>query len=165
MIDTCQANTMFSKLYSPNILATGSSVLGENSYSYQNDNELGVSLIDTYTHYILEYMEGINKTSHMKMADLVRILLNLPCGLMADLMVLVRHLRAQEDAITSRHSRGPFPKRDTQCSDYRFLWRSFTGGDGRGYRRHTSGCSGISSSGSANAFTTSDSQACYEKKL
>jgi glycosylphosphatidylinositol transamidase (GPIT) subunit GPI8 len=33
MIDTCQANTMFSKFYSPNILATGSSQLGENSYS------------------------------------------------------------------------------------------------------------------------------------
>lgn len=33
MIDTCQANTMYTKLYSPNILAAGSSQLGENSYS------------------------------------------------------------------------------------------------------------------------------------
>ena len=33
MIDTCQANTMYSKFYSPNILATGSSLLAENSYS------------------------------------------------------------------------------------------------------------------------------------
>ena len=33
MIDTCQANTMYSKLYSPNIFAVGSSDLGENSYS------------------------------------------------------------------------------------------------------------------------------------
>jgi hypothetical protein len=33
MIDTCQANTMYTKFYSPNILATGSSQLGENSYS------------------------------------------------------------------------------------------------------------------------------------
>lgn len=33
MIDTCQANSMFSKFYSPNILATGSSQVGENSYS------------------------------------------------------------------------------------------------------------------------------------
>ena len=33
MIDTCQANTMYSKFYSPNILATGSSQLDENSYS------------------------------------------------------------------------------------------------------------------------------------
>lgn len=33
MIDTCQANTMYSKIYSPNVLATGSSPKGENSYS------------------------------------------------------------------------------------------------------------------------------------
>ncbi len=33
MIDTCQANTMYSKFYSPNVLATGSSVIHENSYS------------------------------------------------------------------------------------------------------------------------------------
>ena len=33
MIDTCQANTMYSKFYSPNILATGSSRIRENSYS------------------------------------------------------------------------------------------------------------------------------------
>ena len=33
MIDTCQANTMYSRFYSPNVLATGSSVIHENSYS------------------------------------------------------------------------------------------------------------------------------------
>ncbi|KAJ7122993.1 hypothetical protein C8R44DRAFT_876185 [Mycena epipterygia] len=32
MIDTCQANTMYSKFYSPNILATGSSKLDQNSF-------------------------------------------------------------------------------------------------------------------------------------
>ncbi|KAG6860446.1 glycosylphosphatidylinositol anchor biosynthesis [Termitomyces sp. Mi166 len=70
MIDTCQANSMYSKFYSPNILATGSSRVGENSYSYENDNDIGVAVIDAYTHYVLEYMEGINKTSHQTMADL-----------------------------------------------------------------------------------------------
>ena len=66
MIDTCQANSMFSKFYSPNILATGSSQVGENSYSvspslhhqvllivqYANDNDIGVAVIDSFTHYI-----------------------------------------------------------------------------------------------------------------
>lgn len=33
IVDTCQANSMYSKLYSPGIIATGSSQLGENSYS------------------------------------------------------------------------------------------------------------------------------------
>ncbi|KAJ7125881.1 hypothetical protein C8R46DRAFT_1146815 [Mycena filopes] len=59
MIDTCQANTMYSKFYSPNILATGSAKLDQNSYSYENDNDIGVS-----------FMEQINKTSHESMADL-----------------------------------------------------------------------------------------------
>ncbi|KAJ7664731.1 peptidase C13 family-domain-containing protein [Mycena rosella] len=73
MIDTCQANTMYSKFYSPNILATGSSKIDQNSYSYENDNDIGVSVIDRYTHYVLEFMEGINKTSHETVRDLFDI--------------------------------------------------------------------------------------------
>ncbi|KAL7410786.1 peptidase C13 family-domain-containing protein [Mrakia frigida] len=70
MTDTCQANTLFSQIYSPNILATGSSRLGENSYSHHNDPEIGVAVIDSYTHYLLEFMEGQNKTSTKTMKDL-----------------------------------------------------------------------------------------------
>ena len=33
VVDTCQANTMYSKFYSPNVISSGSSELGENSYS------------------------------------------------------------------------------------------------------------------------------------
>ena len=98
MTDTCQANTLYSQLYSPNILATGSSRLGENSYSvsavrcrtpdhawllslgldrpalcvqHHNDPDIGVAVIDSYTHYLLEFMEGQNKTSNKTMKDLV----------------------------------------------------------------------------------------------
>ncbi|KAJ3488292.1 hypothetical protein NLI96_g2954 [Meripilus lineatus] len=70
MIDTCQANTMYSKFYSPNILATGSSRIHENSYSYENDNDIGVAVIDSYTHHVLQFMEGINKTSQASMQEL-----------------------------------------------------------------------------------------------
>ncbi|KZT13095.1 uncharacterized protein LAESUDRAFT_754109 [Laetiporus sulphureus 93-53] len=70
MIDTCQANSMFSKFYSPNILATGSSEVHENSYSHENNYEIGVAVIDKFTHYILQFMEGINKTSQASMKDL-----------------------------------------------------------------------------------------------
>ncbi len=31
-----------------------------------------MAVIDSYTHYILEFMEGINKTSQTTMEDLVR---------------------------------------------------------------------------------------------
>lgn len=40
MIDTCQANTMYSKFYSPGVLATGSSGKDENSYSVSHPQEL-----------------------------------------------------------------------------------------------------------------------------
>ncbi|PSR70740.1 hypothetical protein PHLCEN_2v13360 [Hermanssonia centrifuga] len=70
MIDTCQANTMYSKFYSPHILATGSSEINENSYSHENDNDVGVAVIDSYTHHILEFMEGIDKTSQISMQGL-----------------------------------------------------------------------------------------------
>ncbi len=57
MIDTCQANTMYSKFYSPNILATGSSAIGESSYSHHADQDVGVAVIDRYTYYNLDFLE------------------------------------------------------------------------------------------------------------
>jgi phosphatidylinositol glycan class K len=71
MMDTCQAESMYSKLYSPNILATGSSKVGENSYSYENDMDIGVAVIDGFTHFTLEFMENINKTSTATMKQFV----------------------------------------------------------------------------------------------
>jgi len=58
MIDTCQANTMYSKLYSPNIIATGSSELDQSSYSHHADNDVGVAVIDRFTYYNLEFLES-----------------------------------------------------------------------------------------------------------
>jgi GPI-anchor transamidase subunit K len=57
MIDTCQANTMYSKFYSPNIIATGSSALDESSYSHHADNDVGVAVIDRYTYFNLDFLE------------------------------------------------------------------------------------------------------------
>ena len=67
MIDTCQANTMYSKLYSPNIIATGSSELDQSSYSHHADNDVGVAVIDRYTYYNLEFLENeVRDTSSKK---------------------------------------------------------------------------------------------------
>lgn len=67
MIDTCQANTMYSKLYSPNIIATGSSELDQSSYSHHADNDIGVAVIDRYTYYNLEFLESeVRDTSSKK---------------------------------------------------------------------------------------------------
>jgi phosphatidylinositol glycan class K len=72
MIDTCQANTMFSQFYSPDIIATGSSAKGENSLSHHADDQIGVSVIDSYTHFTLNYLEGFNKSSKATVKDFVR---------------------------------------------------------------------------------------------
>lgn len=57
MIDTCQANTMYTHFYSPNIVATGSSELDQSSYSHHADNDVGVAVIDRWTYYVLEFLE------------------------------------------------------------------------------------------------------------
>ncbi|ODN74732.1 hypothetical protein L202_07061 [Cryptococcus amylolentus CBS 6039] len=70
VIDTCQANTMYSKFYSPEIIATGSSALGESSYSHHNDHDIGVAVIDGFTHFILQYFESLGKTSKTTLRQL-----------------------------------------------------------------------------------------------
>ncbi|GAA6042294.1 hypothetical protein JCM8097_000621 [Rhodosporidiobolus ruineniae] len=70
MVDTCQANTLYSKFYSPNILATGSSEKDQNSYSHHADNDIGVAVTDRYTHHVLTFLETINKTSKVTMQNL-----------------------------------------------------------------------------------------------
>lgn len=71
MIDTCQASSMASRLYSPNVLSIGSSLTGENSYSYSTDYSVGVPLIDRYTRAVLEFMEQVTRTSSDTLQDLV----------------------------------------------------------------------------------------------
>ncbi|KAJ2761916.1 glycosylphosphatidylinositol anchor biosynthesis, partial [Coemansia nantahalensis] len=71
MIDTCQANTMFSKFYAPNVLSIGSSRKGENSYSHYHDRDIGASVIDRFTYYNLEFFESVDLSSKHTMADLI----------------------------------------------------------------------------------------------
>lgn len=57
MVDTCQANTMYKHMYSPHIIATGSSAIDQSSYSHHADNDVGVAVIDRWTYYNLEFLE------------------------------------------------------------------------------------------------------------
>lgn len=66
MIDTCQANTMYTHFYSPNIIATGSSGLDQSSYSHHADSDVGVAVIDRWTYYILEFLETQVTTPNSK---------------------------------------------------------------------------------------------------
>lgn len=83
IIDTCQAESMSAKIYSPNIIGLcgcglshqthtflslslltgiGSSKIGEDSLSHHGDSSIGVYVIDRYTYYVLEFLEKYNPT-------------------------------------------------------------------------------------------------------
>lgn len=72
MIDTCQANTMYTHFYSPNIIGTGSSALDQSSYSHHADSDVGVAVIDRWTYYILEFLETqvTSQNSKLTLGDL-----------------------------------------------------------------------------------------------
>lgn len=64
IVDTCQAASMYQKLYSPNVIATGSSLVGEDSLSHHVDRSIGVYIIDRYTYYVLEFLERVTPGSN-----------------------------------------------------------------------------------------------------
>lgn len=70
MVDTCQAATLYSQLYSPGVLAIGSSRKGENSYSHHLDAEVGVSVVDRFTFYTLAFFENLDIYSN---SSLIRL--------------------------------------------------------------------------------------------
>lgn len=73
MIDTCQANSMYERFYSPNILAVGSSKIDQSSYSHHSDLEIGVAVIDRFTYYTLEFLESIEPNSNVTIDKLFGI--------------------------------------------------------------------------------------------
>jgi len=70
MVDTCQAATLFSQLQSPGVLAIGSSMKGENSYSHHLDSEVGVSVVDRFTFYTLGFFERLNMYNNASLISL-----------------------------------------------------------------------------------------------
>ncbi|KAK9292333.1 hypothetical protein L1049_020299 [Liquidambar formosana] len=70
MVDTCQAATLFSQLQSPGVLAIGSSMKGENSYSHHLDSDVGVSVVDRFTFYTLAFFERLNMYDNASLISL-----------------------------------------------------------------------------------------------
>lgn len=60
IIDTCQASSMYEKFYSPNILATASSLVGEDSlsvssfYNFCHTVSYVIISIDTFMNFLLK---------------------------------------------------------------------------------------------------------------
>ena len=70
LIDTCQAASLYRGFYSPNIIAAASSLVGEDSLSHHADAAVGVSVIDRWTFYLLEYLEKVQPNSKRTVQDL-----------------------------------------------------------------------------------------------
>lgn len=51
--DTCQAFTLGDEITAPNVFMIGSSLRKENSYAHHTDFELGLSVIERYTHKVM----------------------------------------------------------------------------------------------------------------
>eukprot|EP00111_Clytia_hemisphaerica_P023862 TCONS_00070308-protein len=69
LTDTCQAASIHAKCYSPNILAAASSQVGEDSLSHHDDPKIGVPIIDRWTYYILQFLEGVQPDSKKTMKE------------------------------------------------------------------------------------------------
>ncbi|EIM23170.1 hypothetical protein WALSEDRAFT_59474 [Wallemia mellicola CBS 633.66] len=69
--DTCQAATLANRLYSPDVLAIGSSLKGQNSYSHHTDREIGVGVIEGFTHFTLNALSDIDSNSNSTLADFI----------------------------------------------------------------------------------------------
>ncbi|XP_050225900.1 uncharacterized protein LOC126675322 [Mercurialis annua] len=70
MVDTCQAATLFNQLHSPGVLAIGSSMKGENSYSHHLDSDVGVSVVDRFTFYTLAFFERLSIYANSSLSSL-----------------------------------------------------------------------------------------------
>jgi phosphatidylinositol glycan class K len=57
MADTCQGATLFREFRTPGVVAIGSADQGENSYSFQHDETLGVMVSDRFTFTTLEFFK------------------------------------------------------------------------------------------------------------
>ncbi|KAK6058553.1 hypothetical protein COOONC_03872 [Cooperia oncophora] len=68
--DTCRSASMYEWVSSPGVLSSSSSLTHEESYSYDVDDEIGVYVIDRYTHFTVAFMnrevKALNSTATMQ---------------------------------------------------------------------------------------------------
>lgn len=55
--DTCQANTLYERLYTPSVVMVGSSGRGESSWSKGSNFVLGTTMVDRFTDATLRFFE------------------------------------------------------------------------------------------------------------
>ncbi|CAO4373924.1 unnamed protein product [Caenorhabditis nigoni] len=68
--DSCRSASMYEWIDSPNVLSLSSSLTHEESYSYDVDTDIGVYVIDRYTHYTVNFLnkevKALNSSANMQ---------------------------------------------------------------------------------------------------
>lgn len=57
IVDSCQSSSMYSEITSPNVIASASSLVGEDSLSYRRDDDIGVFVVDRYAYFAHKFLE------------------------------------------------------------------------------------------------------------
>uniref|UniRef100_A0AC34GTC4 GPI-anchor transamidase n=1 Tax=Panagrolaimus sp. ES5 TaxID=591445 RepID=A0AC34GTC4_9BILA len=57
IVDSCQSASMYSEITSPNVVSTASALVGEDSLSYQRDEDIGVYVVDRYAYFAHRFIE------------------------------------------------------------------------------------------------------------
>lgn len=57
IVDTCQASTFANSIETSNIHTLTSSLKGENSYAYETNTDLGVAVLDRFTHALVAFLD------------------------------------------------------------------------------------------------------------
>uniref|UniRef100_A0AC34PU96 GPI-anchor transamidase n=1 Tax=Panagrolaimus sp. JU765 TaxID=591449 RepID=A0AC34PU96_9BILA len=63
IVDSCQSASMYSEITSPNVISSASSLVGEDSLSYQRDEDIGVYVVDRYAYFAHRFLEDNLKGS------------------------------------------------------------------------------------------------------
>lgn len=68
-VETCEAETLTEKVYSPNVLTIATSKLGEKSYSHHTDMDVGLTVTDRVTYHGLQWFNDINVASNATLQE------------------------------------------------------------------------------------------------
>lgn len=127
---------MYERLYSPNIVASGSSLVGEDSLSvscqqdemssksshltlqHHVDYSIGVYIIDRYTYYTLQFLEqNVNKRTNHTLQEYVSAFVMF----LSHYFATVGLVPAQQVPLDSRQSPRSLPKTAEACACHRLL--------------------------------------------
>jgi phosphatidylinositol glycan class K len=71
LADTCQAFTLGDAIRAPDITVIGSSLRGENSYAHHADPDLGLSVIERYTHLLMQILRNKRDVSQYSLQEIL----------------------------------------------------------------------------------------------